>query len=101
MTPDISRWQTSSTYDYLDHLTASDVGWEYLRRNDDYQRDYAEIAHPADDLERMIDRARQRWGLRFPGAAVAQCQRDPCVLVRGGRYRFRSADQRPAHSSSR
>ncbi|MDI4655014.1 DUF6499 domain-containing protein [Xanthobacter autotrophicus] len=101
MTPDISRWQTSSTYDYLDHLTASDVGWEYLRRNDDYQRDYAEIAHPAGDLERLIGGARQRWGLRFPGEAVAQGHRSPGVLVRGGRYGRRPADERPAHSASR
>ncbi|MER9291522.1 DUF6499 domain-containing protein [Mesorhizobium sp. M0510] len=46
MRPDTSLWRSSSTYDYLDDLVAADLAWEWLRRNPDYQRDYAEAEHP-------------------------------------------------------
>ncbi|MBI1620549.1 transcriptional regulator domain-containing protein [Aquamicrobium zhengzhouense] len=65
MTPDASTWR-SSEYDHLDRLTASDLAWEWLRRNDAYDADFEAVASDPGDPEPLTDRIRQRWGLRFP-----------------------------------
>ncbi|WP_186398139.1 transcriptional regulator domain-containing protein [Stappia sp. P2PMeth1] len=72
MSPDTTRWHSSSTYDYLDHLTAPDVGWEWLRRNDDYQRDFDALRTARSQTPDLIERASVWWGLRFRGLAKAQ-----------------------------
>jgi hypothetical protein len=66
MSADTSRWRSSSNYDYIDDLGASELAWECLRRNSDYQRDYAEIELRPDEAERLTEMARQRWRLHFP-----------------------------------
>ena len=38
MAPDPSQWRASASYDYFDDLGISDLAWECLRRNVDYQR---------------------------------------------------------------
>jgi hypothetical protein len=47
-------------------LTASDLAWEWLRRNDAYDADFEESAAGRGDPEPLTERIRQRWGLRFP-----------------------------------
>jgi len=81
MTPDISRWRSTSTYDYLDDLASPDLGWEWLRRNNDYQRDYAQTRRPACDLLELTGRVRKRWGLQFPRPSIAQRHSSPDLLV--------------------
>ncbi|MBP1847870.1 hypothetical protein J2046_006154 [Rhizobium petrolearium] len=66
MTPDASIWR-SSEYDHLDALTASDLAWEWLRRNDAYDADFQGPASAPGTPEPLTERIRQRWGLRFPG----------------------------------
>ena len=66
MSPDTSRWRFAEAYDYLDELPAADLAWEYLRRNPQYQDDFAQASlnpPPADWT--------QRWGLRFPCRSFA------------------------------
>ncbi|MFG1360138.1 MULTISPECIES: transcriptional regulator domain-containing protein [Xanthobacter] len=66
MSLDTSRWRSQSTYDYVDTLTAPDIGWEWLRRNEDYQRSYADLS-PADaPATALAEGAARKWGLRFP-----------------------------------
>ncbi|MDH0367833.1 transcriptional regulator domain-containing protein [Brucella anthropi] len=65
MTPDASTWR-SSEYDHLDTLTASDLAWEWLRRNDAYDADFEAVASGHGDPEPLTEQIRQRWGLRFP-----------------------------------
>lgn len=65
MTPDASIWN-SSEYDHLDVLTASDLAWEWLRRNDDYDADFEALSSESGAPEPLTERIRQRWGLRFP-----------------------------------
>lgn len=72
MSPDASRWRSSSTYIYVDHLTAPDVGWEWLRRNEDYQRDFDSLRKARHQSPELIERASRRWGLRFPRRAKPQ-----------------------------
>lgn len=60
-----SQWRDPQAYDYLEGLSAPDLAWEFLRRNPDYQRDYAALtAAPHDAAAQAAFRA--RWGLMFP-----------------------------------
>ncbi|WP_048645276.1 transcriptional regulator domain-containing protein [Nitratireductor soli] len=72
MSPDTTRWRSSSTYDYLDHLTAPDVGWEWLRRNEDYQRNFDALRTVRPQTPEMIEQASTWWGLRFRRRAKVQ-----------------------------
>ena len=67
MTPDASFWRSSVEYDHLDALTASDLAWEWLRRNDAYDTDFEALLACHGDPESLTEHIRQRWGLRFPG----------------------------------
>ena len=40
MTPDISHWRSSERYEYVEDLVSPELAWEWLRRNEDYQRDF-------------------------------------------------------------
>lgn len=68
MIDDLADWQSASTYDYADGLASTDLAWEWLRRNEEYQRDYARIeaAESQTEMQRLTERARRRWGLHFP-----------------------------------
>lgn len=63
MQPDTSQWRLRTSYDYLDQLPPEGLAWEFLRRNEDYQREFAarklnrKSMVSADDIE--------RWGLQF------------------------------------
>jgi hypothetical protein len=72
MRPDTSHWRSSPSYNYIDNLGAPDLAWEWLRRNDRYQRDYAEAVHPTADTDRLAMMVRRRWGLGFPGRPIAR-----------------------------
>lgn len=58
-------WRDDSAYDYVDGLNASDMGWEFLRRNADYRRDYAAISKE-EAPDTRIEAVCRFWGLRFP-----------------------------------
>lgn len=87
MHPDTSRWRSSPTYDYVDGLRAPDLAWEWLRRNADYQRDYAQIGLRVEDQERLMKLVRQRWGLLFPGSSHFERYSRTSVLDAGVRSR--------------
>lgn len=83
MPADAPRWRSSSSYDYIDDLGVSDLAWEWLRRNGDYQRDYAEIEQDTGDDGPLVERARQRWRLHHPRQPKLERGRDNCLLVAG------------------
>ncbi|WP_234889834.1 DUF6499 domain-containing protein (plasmid) [Agrobacterium vitis] len=93
MKPNISRWRSSETYDYLDALDSPDLAWEWLRRNTDYQNDYARADSPS-----LKQELRLKWGLQFFRPAVAECWRGSRGLVGGGGHQRRAArtDARPS-----
>ncbi|WP_404400551.1 transcriptional regulator domain-containing protein [Pelagibacterium halotolerans] len=72
MSPNTTRWRSSSTYDYVDHLTAPDVGWEWLRRNEDYQYDFDRLQRARLQTPDLIEQASAKWGLRFRHRAKPQ-----------------------------
>jgi hypothetical protein len=72
MTPDTSGWRSSPTYDYVDDIAASDLAWEWLRRNSAYQQDYSDLTQATGDHHRhLTERTRSHWGLRFSRSARA------------------------------
>lgn len=78
LTPDASEWRSSASYDHVEELTASSLAWEWLRRNEAYDRDFEAVMQPDVDPTLLTDMIRQRWGLRFPvGSApgASKCSR--------------------------
>lgn len=60
-------WRSDSAYDYVDHLTASELAWEFLRRNPDYRTAFQELVTSGrltDEEARVFAR---EWGLSFRG----------------------------------
>ncbi|WP_046845523.1 transcriptional regulator domain-containing protein [Hyphomicrobium sp. GJ21] len=66
MVPDASGWRSSALYLHIDGLAASDIAWEWLRRNEAYDHDFDAHSRNKKDPQSLTDRIRQRWGLRFP-----------------------------------
>lgn len=88
--PDASQWRSSEIYDRLEDLTASELAWEWLRRNEAYARDFAALADKDIDPPTLTDRIRQRWGLMFPGRSSAQrSRRQNSLASRRGHQRRR------------
>lgn len=96
MEPDPSQWRHSAVYDYFDDIGASDLAWECLRRNVDYQRDYAQTVRHMDDLTQAADSFRLRWGLQFPRSSESERARGAGILDAGSGSRKSSADGDPA-----
>src|SRR6266700_7735037 len=62
-------WRSAAAYQHAIVIPASGFAWEYLRRDDDYHRDFERVNRrkpPAATLEAFS----QRWGLRFPTQSV-------------------------------
>nr|WP_323718364.1 DUF6499 domain-containing protein [Paracoccus aminovorans] len=95
MIPDASTWRSSADYDHLDALTASDMAWEWLRRNEDYDADFEAAASARGDPDPLTEQIRQRWGLRFPGRSSAAASRSTGSLASTGRHQRRRACRHP------
>ncbi len=67
MAPDASGWRSPTAYEHVDDLSASDLAWEWLRRNDAYGEDFQELSDRKADPHALTEKIRQRWRLRFPG----------------------------------
>ena len=57
-------WRSPAAYEYAAKLGPDGFAWEFLRRNEDYQSEYAAMMANGD---RGMDDAARHWGLRFPG----------------------------------
>ncbi|MCL8489107.1 MULTISPECIES: transcriptional regulator domain-containing protein [Bradyrhizobium] len=66
MVPDASGWRSSALYLHVDELAASDIAWEWLRRNEAYDHDFDAYCRNKENSQSLTDRIRQHWGLRFP-----------------------------------
>ncbi|MFT0875888.1 DUF6499 domain-containing protein [Rhodopseudomonas sp. G2_2311] len=91
VTPDASRWRSSANYDHVEDLTASNLAWEWLRRNDAYDQDFQALSRADADPPLLIETIRQRWGLRFPDRpAPRPTGRTRSLVAAGGYERRRS-----------
>lgn len=61
----VSNWRSARTYDHLREPTWHGFAWEYLRRNGEYQAQYADRDLRA-RIDAGVDEAQRCWGLRFP-----------------------------------
>ena len=93
--PDASQWRSSEIYDRFEDLTASELAWEWLRRNEAYDRDFEAVMQPDVDPTLLTDMIRQRWGLRFPGRSVGPATRCAGLLAPSGGHKCGGADRSP------
>ncbi len=59
-------WQAPAAYEHADSIPAAGFAWEYLRRHDDYNKDYEELAAQRRLPKDRLGAFSERWGLRFP-----------------------------------
>lgn len=85
MKPDTTYWREQGRYEYLDTLTTEGLAWEFLRRNEDYQKEYEQLVVRNEVDAPLSSDAQRRWGLRFRGTARAfgPGARRPLVTGRG------------------
>jgi Family of unknown function (DUF6499) len=63
--PGDSDWRSAAAYAYLNDLSPTELAWEFLRRNPDYQRDYRTIVREAPRDGEFPEPLIQQWGLAF------------------------------------
>ncbi|UCI05222.1 transcriptional regulator domain-containing protein [Mesorhizobium sp. B1-1-8] len=87
MRPDASGWRSPNGYDHVEDMAATDLAWEWLRRNDSYDKDFEELKEMKGDTRPLTDAIRQRWRLRFPGGPAGCPARSSRDLAPAGRHR--------------
>ena len=75
-----SGWRSSAEYDYVEDLNASDLAWEWLRRNKRYAKYYATLSKAAPDDASLKDALLDKWGLRFRGRSQPPGSKGPRTL---------------------
>jgi hypothetical protein len=94
MMPDASRWRSAARYDHVEKLTASGLAWEWLRRNEAYNKDFEALSAKEADTSVLTEEIRQRWRLRFRGRSIARSPDAPSILVTSRRHQRRCPDFR-------
>jgi hypothetical protein len=100
MTPDISHWRSSERYDYVEGLVSPELAWEWLRRNEDYQRDFEAAQLEPNTDTAAVEATRSKWGLRFPVVACSRRQRGSTYLGTHCEHRRRDADRSASHPNT-
>nr|WP_312826858.1 DUF6499 domain-containing protein [Brucella anthropi] len=59
-------WRSPAAYLHTKNIPAAGFAWEYLRRDDDYHRDFEKLRHIRRPAARSLATFSKRWGLRFP-----------------------------------
>ncbi|MBU2031535.1 MAG: hypothetical protein KKG69_01675 [Alphaproteobacteria bacterium] len=59
-------WRSPAAYLHTKKISAAGFAWEYLRRDDDYHRDFEKLRHTLRPARRSLAAFSKRWGLRFP-----------------------------------
>ena len=80
MPSESSGWRSPAAYAYVEDLGASDLAWEWLRRNERYARDYATLLKAAADDASLKTALLDKWGLRFRGRSDAAGPAGPRLL---------------------
>ncbi len=90
-------WRNERSYDYTARLTRHGWAWEFLRRNNEFQRDLGVVLGQAKYLEKnaQLDVVKSsvaltKWGIMFRRFVAARRQ---CTLVLGSLH-ARIADNR-------
>ncbi len=76
------RWRDAAAYAYLDDLALAALGWEFLRRNPDYQSDYSSMRRGASCAATAIPMVAGRdWGLVFCRRSGSHLRRTTGLLA--------------------
>lgn len=59
-------WRVPGAYGHAKTIPAAGFAWEYLRRNEDYHRDFQTISRLKKPTASRLEAFSKRWGLRFP-----------------------------------
>ncbi|CEJ84887.1 transcriptional regulator domain-containing protein [Aquamicrobium segne] len=59
-------WRAPAAYGHAKAIPPAGFAWEYLRRHEDYHRDFQTISQVKEPAGDQLDGFSQRWGLRFP-----------------------------------
>ncbi|WP_199252573.1 transcriptional regulator domain-containing protein [Chachezhania sediminis] len=59
-------WRSPAAYRHAKHIPAAGFAWEYLRRNDDYRRDFQAVAATRRPGGSILEAFADLRGLRFP-----------------------------------
>lgn len=59
-------WRSPAAYGPARSIPAAGFAWEYLRRFDEYHRDYQIITRVDESAPHSLVAFSRRWGLRFP-----------------------------------
>jgi hypothetical protein len=58
-------WRSAEAYQHAMAIPAAGLAWEYLRRDDDYHRDFDRVNRRKSPTGTTLDAFSERWGLRF------------------------------------
>lgn len=62
-----SDWRSPAAYGHAHSIPAAGFAWEYLRRDDEYRRDFQHLMRKPDHDTEARTAFSNRWGLRFRG----------------------------------
>lgn len=58
-------WRSPAAYRFAKSIPAAGFAWEYLRRDDEYHREFQAITASSKPDPERLEAFAQRWGLRF------------------------------------
>lgn len=58
-------WRLPAAYQFAKSIPAAGFAWEYLRRDDEYRREFQAITTSSEPGPERLETFVQRWGLRF------------------------------------
>jgi len=59
-------WRSPAAYKFAKSIPAAGFAWEYLRRDDEYRREFQSLTTSIKPDPERLEAFVQRWGLRFP-----------------------------------
>ncbi|MFG1359020.1 transcriptional regulator domain-containing protein [Xanthobacter pseudotagetidis] len=58
-------WRSPAAYQFAKSIPAAGFAWEYLRRDDEYHREFQAITTSREPDPERLEAFVRRWGLRF------------------------------------
>ena len=59
-------WRAPVAYAHAKSIPPAGFAWEYLRRHDEYDRDFQTLSAMSEPAASRLEASSRRWGLRFP-----------------------------------
>lgn len=94
--PEDEGWRSADLYEYVEGLTPSELAWEFLRRNPDYQSSYQQLVAAGQISPEAASAFARHWGLHFRGRPACQRSVTTDFLDPTGRSRCNRLHRRPA-----